>query len=154
MVFKKNLQRHIAPPCKFAYAETLCNNLSMNNFKGVIIEESLTNKDVLTEVKILSTKIEDTTEKHKTPWLKQWTKYIVEIPAERAVVIAEKISKSLDPKHSWYADFKNNNHHYIIFRNKIFYIDRTSHAQYNEAKQHGISLGIPVYQVDFGPGVE
>lgn len=42
------------------------------NYKGVIIKESLENNDVLKTVKILVTKIEPITEKHKTPWLKQW----------------------------------------------------------------------------------
>ena len=45
----------------------------MKNFNGVIIEESLENKDVLRKVKILKTDIEPVTEGHKTPWVKQWT---------------------------------------------------------------------------------
>jgi len=52
------------------------------NYKGVIIEESLENKDVLRDVVILSTKVEQVTEKHKTPYLKQWTLYTVELPEE------------------------------------------------------------------------
>src|SRR3989344_2548500 len=91
------------------------------NYQGVIIEESLGNKDILKDVKILETKVEET------------------------------ISKALDSEHAWYADFKNDTHHYIIFRNKVFYIDRKSKEQYEEAKQHGISLDIPEYQVDFAP---
>ena len=49
------------------------------------------------------------------------------------------------------ADFKNDTHHYIIFRDKVFYIDRKSKEQYDEAKRYGISLSIPEYQVDFAP---
>jgi len=127
----------------------------MNNYKGVIIEESLENKEVLKKVKIISTKVEKVTEEHKTPWLSQWTLHTVEIPENEAKEIAEEISNSLDCAHSgsWYADFKNNTHHYIIFRNKIFYIDRKSKEQYDEAKRYGISLGIPEYQVDFHPDI-
>jgi len=123
------------------------------NYKGVIIEESLENKDILKDVKILETKVEKVTEEHKTPWVKQWTLHTVEIPANQAKDVAEKISKVLDSKDDWYADFKNESHHYIIFRNKVFYIDRKSKEQYDEAKRHGISLGIPEYQVDFHPEV-
>ena len=54
---------------------------------------------------------------------------------------------------SWYADYRNDTHHYIIFQNKIFYIDRKSKEQYDETKRYGISLGIPEYKVDFHPGV-
>lgn len=128
----------------------------MTNFNGVIIEESLENKDVLKKLKIISTKVEKVVEEHKTPWLSQWTLHTVEILDDKAREIAEEISKSLDHNHgsSWYADFKNDTHHYIIFRDKIFYIDRKSKEQYDETKRYGISLGIPEYQVDFHPEVE
>lgn len=121
------------------------------NYQGVIIEESLENKDILKDVKILETKVEEVVEEHKTPWIKQWTLHTVEIPENQVASVAEKISKALDSEHNWYADFKNDTHHYIIFRDKVFYIDRKSAEQYNEAKKYGISLGIPEYQVDFAP---
>ena len=127
----------------------------MENYQGVIIEESLENKEVLKKIKIISTKVEPITDEHKAPWLSQWTLHTVEIPDNEAKEIAEGISKSLDRNHggSWYADFKNDTYHYIIFRDKIFYIDRKRKEQYDEAKSYGISLGIPEYQVDFHPEV-
>jgi hypothetical protein len=89
----------------------------MRAYTGVIIEESLADKVVLSKVKILSTKVEPITEKHKTPWLKQWTLHTVEIPADQAQETAELLSKSIDTSHaSWYADFKSESHHYIIYR--------------------------------------
>lgn len=121
------------------------------NFVGVIIEESLEKKDVLKKVRILKTEVEKVTERHQTPYLKKWTLHTVEIPENQAGEIAEKISHSLESVHNWYADFKNNKTHYIIFRDKIFRIDRTSKKQYEEATRYGISLGIPEYQVDFSP---
>lgn len=128
----------------------------MANFKGVIIEESLENKDVLKKVNILSTEVEKVTEEHKTPWLSQWTLHTVEVPESEAQAVSEEISKSLDYSHnsSWYADYKNDTHHYIIFRDKIFYIDQDDKEQYAEAKHYGIALGIPEYQVDFHPDIK
>ena len=123
----------------------------MNNYQGSIIEESLENKEVLEKVKIISTKIEPVTDEHKTPWISQWTLHTVELPADAAQAISEEISYSLDKKHAWYADFKNDLSHYIIFRDKVFFIHRKSASQYAEAKAHGLSLGIPEYQVDFQP---
>ena len=125
----------------------------MNSYKGVIIEESLENKDVLKKVKIVSTKIEKVVEGHKTPWLSQWTLHTIELPDEKAGQVAKELSESLEYAHDseWYADFKNDTHHYIVFRNKVFYIDRKNKYQYDEAKHYGISLGIPEYQVDFAP---
>ncbi len=125
-----------------------------NNYQGAIIEESLEDKNILKDMRILNTKVEKVTEEHKTPWIEQWTLHTVEIPAEKALVVAEKISRSLDSKHAWYADFKNDHYHYIIFRDKVFFVDRQSKEQYDKASQYGISLGIPEYQVDFHPEVK
>jgi len=128
----------------------------MNNYEGVIIEESLEDKAVLTRVKITATRVEKVVEAHRTPWLSQWTLHTVEIPEGEARRIAEEIGQSLDRTHggSWYADFKNATHHYIIFPDQIFLIDRTSQAQYDEARRYGIALGIPDYQVDFHPDID
>ncbi|MDD5721107.1 MAG: hypothetical protein PHT16_01515 [Candidatus Pacebacteria bacterium] len=126
----------------------------MDNYRGVIIEESLENKEVLKKVQILETKVSVVAEKHKTPWVKQWTLHTVLIPENEAEAIAKEISVSLDKEHNWYADFRNKTHHYIIFRDKVFYINRNSIEEYNKAKEYGISLGIPEYQVDFHPDVK
>lgn len=122
------------------------------NFGGVIIEESLIDTSVLKDVKIVSTKVEPVTEHHKTPWVKQWTLHEVEVPEEKAEGVAEKISKALDKEHDWYADFKTDKEHYVIYTGKVFHItDRTDKKQYDEATEYGISIGIPDYQVDFSP---
>ena len=121
-------------------------------FSGVIIEESLTDNSVLNDVNIISTKVEPVTEKHKTPWVKQWTLHTVEISEEKAAEVADKISKVSDKAHSWYADFKTETEHYVIYTGRVFHItDRTDKKQYDEATAYGISTGIPDYQVDFSP---
>jgi hypothetical protein len=120
-------------------------------YTGVIIEESLEDKTLLQEVRILQTKVEEVTAKHATAWLSQWTLHTVTIPDEKAVYIAERLSKSLNREHggSWYADFKNDTTHYIIFRNKVFSIDRSKPQQYEMAAAYGKSLGIPEHQLDW-----
>ncbi len=123
-------------------------------FIGVIVEESLEDKSVLKEVKITQKKIEKATPEHKTPWVKQWTLDTIEIQDNKAKEIAKKLSNSLDSKHNWYADFENDTHHFIIFRNKVFYIDRSSKEQYNNATAYGLTLGIPDYQLDFSPHIK
>ena len=125
------------------------------NYKGVIIEESLTDTSVLGEVKIFETKVEPITEEHGTPHLKQWTLHEVEVEESQVDEIAYKILPVLDTEHGhWYADFHNEQYHYIIYSDKIFKIDRAKPEQYEEATAHGIALGIPEYQVDFSPHVE
>jgi hypothetical protein len=126
----------------------------MKNFKGVIIEESLENKNVLKKVKIFKTDIEQVTEKHRTPWIKQWTLRSIEVLEKQIDDIAEEISKALDSKQNWYADFKNDDFHYIIFRNKVFKIERSKPEQYTNVTKYGVSLGIPNYQLDFSPDIK
>jgi hypothetical protein len=123
------------------------------SYTGVIIEESLAKKDILKKVHVISTKIEEVTEKSQTPWIKQWTMHTVEISEDQAKAIAEELSTSLDPAHEWYADFKNDTHHYIIFRNKVFFINREKKEEYDEVTNYGISVGIPDYQLDFSAQV-
>lgn len=120
-------------------------------YLGTIIEESLEDSSVLSGVKITKTVVKTATKKEQTPWVKQWTLHTVEVPEQRADVSAKMISLALDRKHerSWYADFKNDKVHYIIFRNKFFCIDRTKPEAYQEATAYGLTLGIPDYQLDF-----
>jgi hypothetical protein len=124
------------------------------NFSGIILEESLVDTSVLDDINILSTKVEPVTKKHKTPWVKQWTMHEVEIPADTAATVAKKISNALDPEHDWYADYKTDTEHYIIYRDKVFHVtDRTDKKQYDKATEYGILTGIPAYQVDFSPHI-
>ena len=106
------------------------------------------------KVKSIKTKISPVVEKHRTPWVKQWTMHTVEIKEEDANKIAEQLSKDLDKKHVWYADFKNENYHFIIYRGRVFKVDLKNPTLYKEAKKFGIALGIPDYQVDFAPNDE
>ncbi|HLD57746.1 MAG TPA: hypothetical protein VJA47_05535 [archaeon] len=128
----------------------------MADFKGVIIEESLEKKDVLRKVNIVKTNVEQVGEEHKTPWLEKWTLHTVAIQENQAENISKEISKSLDSKHggSWYADFKSDKLHYIVFRGKIFKVDRSKPEQYKKVTKYGLRLGIPKYQVDFSPEIK
>jgi hypothetical protein len=65
------------------------------DYKGTIIEESLEDKSVLSEIKILRTKVEKVTDRHQTPWIKQWTLHAVEIPENQAKNVANKIKLGL-----------------------------------------------------------
>lgn len=121
------------------------------DYTGTIIEESLLNPSVLSGVKVLSTKVEAVGPGHQTPWLKQWTLHRVEVPEAKAREVAQKLSLSLDygHKNAWYADFKNSESHFIIYKDKIFIVSKGDRAGYAAAKNYGLALGIPVHQVDF-----
>lgn len=125
------------------------------NYQGVIIAESLDDNSVLKDVRILNTKIEEVTPDHQTPYLKQWTLHTVEIPEDKVDEVAERISKSFDKEHlDWYADFKNDKCHYIIYPNKIFKVNLNRPEQYQAATDYGVSIGIPKHQVNFTPNTK
>ena len=119
----------------------------MNNYKGVIIEESLSDNSVLKDVNIISTKVEKVTDRHKTPWVSQWTLDTFEVTDKQADSLADKLSGSLDPDHNWYADYRNDKYHYVIFKNKVFKIDRNKKSDYDEMIKYGLSVNIPDYQL-------
>lgn len=120
-------------------------------YKGIIIEESLGSRAVLKKLEIISTKIEKVTEKHQSPWLDQWTLHTFEVVPEKTAKIARLLSQSLETKHAWYTDFNNGEIFYVIFRGKIFRYRKKDKEGRQKAVDYGLSLGIPVYQLDF-PG--
>jgi len=122
-----------------------------NNFKGAIIEESLSNLEVLKKVNITKTDVFPVTGKHKTPWVKQWTFHFIEVDESEAESIASEIGKNMDSEHVWYADFRNNKIHYVIYYNSVFKIDVNKKEDYQKAIDYGNKLGIPDYQIDFSP---
>jgi hypothetical protein len=122
-----------------------------SKFVGSIIKESLEKKDVLAKLKITAIRVEKVTAKHKTPWLKEWTIYSVEVSPEKAAKVANELGRDLESAHNWYADFKNDDYHFIVFRNKVFRIDIKITKEYDMAKKYGIAQGIPEYQIDFHP---
>jgi hypothetical protein len=89
------------------------------DYKGVIIEESLKDKSVLKEIKILRTISEKVTKIHRTPWLSQWTIHNVLVSEEKIDLISEKIQKSLDDSHEWYVELKNKRNEIMIFHDNI-----------------------------------
>lgn len=122
------------------------------NYKGVIIQESLGDTVVLELVHIKKTIIEQVTPEHKTPWIPTWTLHTVEILEHDADRVASILANSFDPAHPyWYADFKNDQYHYIVYAERVFKIDRSNPIEYQDAREHGLSIGIPSYQVDFAP---
>lgn len=121
----------------------------MNNYQGVIIEESLEDKEILKKIKIISTKVEPVTKDHKTPWLSQWTLDTIEVNDNEADNLTQKLSKALDSehKHSWYIDYHNEKYHFVIFKDKIFKLNCSKKSDYDEMIKYGLSIGIPDYQL-------
>lgn len=118
-------------------------------YKGVIIEESLTSKGPLKGLKIVSQEVEKVTDEHETPWLEQWTCDTVEIPEEDIDRVVRNLSAAIDVKHcsNWYCDFRNENWHFVVFRERVFKINRKKREDYAEMQEYAKSLGLPEHQM-------
>lgn len=119
------------------------------NYKGVIIEESLVNSDIIKELELVSKETEVVTKEHNTPWLTKWTLDTVSIKEAEIEKYAEKLSGLIDSEHcdDWYCDFKNDKYHFVIFKNKIFKIARQDKKGYLAMQEYAESLGLPKYQM-------
>lgn len=122
-------------------------------YRGDVIEESLQDKTTLKGLHIVSTRVEQVTKEHKTPWLKQWTLHTIEVPDNEAESLAERLSHSIDGEH-WYIDFKNDATHFIIFPHKVFKVNRKQPEEYKPVVTYGLSINIPRHQLDFSPAIK
>lgn len=118
-------------------------------YRGIIIEESLKDQSLLNTVRIIGTEIESVTAGHRTPWLKEWTLDEVEIDDEAIKSFVRKVQNSIETEHkSWFADFKGDQDHYVVFPDKIFFIDHRRNDSYDKAISYGVALGIPRNQIE------
>ncbi|MDP3728288.1 MAG: hypothetical protein Q8R18_02425 [bacterium] len=108
-------------------------------YTGLIVEESLDDSRVLNDFKIL--KVEITKEKNPAD---RWHMYTIEVSKKEI----ERISKEIKPK-LWYANFWKDNELLVVFKNKIFTLDRYDTKTRKEAIEYGLAQGIPRKQLDF-----
>ncbi len=114
------------------------------DYKGVIIEESLVESLIIKELNVLQKNIESITEKENTPWLDKWTMYTVSINEKDIDDYTKKLSKLIDTKYcsDWYCDFRNNQYHYVVFKDKVFKLDRTKKEDYINMQNYAMKLGL------------
>lgn len=70
------------------------------DYKGVIIEESLTDRRIVDELEIVDTYIGKTTARESTPWVDQWTLQTVVIPNDKIDEYVDRLSKFIDKSHA------------------------------------------------------
>ena len=119
------------------------------SYKGVIIEESLSDSKIVKELEVIDTYIGRTTAREATPWLEQWTLQTVIIPEEKIEECTSRLSELIDKNHceSWYCDFRNDEFHYVVFSNKVFKLDRKKKQDYSNMGTYGIEIGLPEHQL-------
>lgn len=114
------------------------------DYIGSIVEESLSNLDILKEIEITDQSIEKVSERDNTPWLDKWTIDTVKIKEDKSEELANKLSKVIDTKHcnDWYCDFKNDNYHYVIFKDKVFKLKRGKKTDYETMQEYASKVGL------------
>jgi hypothetical protein len=116
------------------------------NYRGIIIKESLIDPDILSLVEKLSEQIEG----EGTPEVVHM--YKVKVLEDDIELFTEKLSQKLDPKEPWYCHFysedSNDSTMYVVFYDRIFFVEKDDP---HEALEYGLSLGIPIEQLDFKP---
>ncbi len=110
----------------------------LSEYKGVVIEESLDNPGLVES--FLTQDIEITREENPQD---RWHLYKVVVSPDEI----EKVSRTI--KKGWYAHFWKDNDMIVIFRNKHFKIDPRNPATWKEAVEYGLSVGIPLEQLNF-----
>ncbi|MCL2439918.1 MAG: hypothetical protein FWD15_05430 [Alphaproteobacteria bacterium] len=108
-------------------------------FIGIVIAESLSDKSVITKFEVIKTLA--TT----TPWHMYWLKL------DEAGI--REIQKNLVNENQWYADFASTStdRAMVVFKNKIFDIKKSDKSTWQAAIDYGISAGIPASQMGFDP---
>lgn len=103
--------------------------------KGIIIENSLEDKSIITEAEIIRTDSEG-----------DWIIRHVQIAKEWA----EKLGKHLKDG-PWYAHFweSGSDDVLVVFKDKNFWIKYSDKATWQDVIKYGKSLGIPEDQLDF-----
>ncbi len=119
------------------------------DYKGVIIEESLTDIEIIKEFNVLQQEVEEVNKEANTPWLTKWTMDTVTIDEAKIDEYADRLSKLIDTKHcnDWYCDFRNDKYHYVVFANKVFKLNRNKKQDYIDMQEYAIKLGLPKHQL-------
>ena len=113
----------------------------MNEYKGCIVEESLTDNRILNNLKVV--KIRITSEENADD---RWHIY-------DSIVSKDEIDKFYEHlKQGWYMHFWKGNEMIILFKGKKFVVDVDDKDTWKDAIDYGLFIDIPKEQLDFVRG--
>jgi hypothetical protein len=102
-------------------------------WQGTIIEQSLTNSDVLESLNVTKTWADE-----------DWVLHDFEAGEEAVPAIQQSLADG-----PWYVHLWRGKEIIIIFKERIFRVHRFDKATWQEAIEYGKSKGIPIEQLDF-----
>jgi hypothetical protein len=104
-------------------------------YKGAIVEQSLTDTDILKQLNILSS-VQDGS----------WLIHTVAVTREQIDQIAQALSVGPWYTHFWSEDKEDI---FVVYKSKSFFIKTNDKSSWQPAIQFGQSIGIPPEQLDF-----
>jgi hypothetical protein len=121
-------------------------------YSGAVITQSLRPGTELTGVRMVVDRLvtfdkSDAADNQPT----RWTMIFFQVEESDADHLAEWFAGSLISEPGvWYADFKNESEHFVIFPGRIFRYRLGDEEGRRQAVDHGRGLGVPEAQLDWG----
>lgn len=116
----------------------------MNNiWKGVLIEESLSDLSVLPNLNIISTR---TTSLENEANRREFHFHSLEVSPNNLDEVVEFITSNI--KDGWYFHLVNKEEMIVIFHNKVFNIHKNNQEEIDSARNYALSIGILREQLD------
>lgn len=109
--------------------------MSQERYKGIIIEESLENRDILKDVEIIESTVSSDGE---------WHMHTVSAMPEDLERLAQDLKEG-----TWYAHFWSDRNVIAVFKGKVFRFNFDDKSTWKDAIEYGRALGIPEEQLDF-----
>lgn len=111
----------------------------MSKYKGTIVEESLEDNRILNDFEIIGFRIS----KAENP-ADRWHLYTVLVSLEEIALLSDN-----NIKVKWYMHFWKGKEVIAIFQGKKFEFNFDDKTSWEPAISYGLSLGIPLEQLDF-----
>ncbi|EKE29077.1 MAG: hypothetical protein ACD_2C00234G0004 [uncultured bacterium (gcode 4)] len=108
-------------------------------YKWAIIEESLTDKDILSDIQVLETEITPDIDPEDV-----WHIHTVMMTEENIFKLAEYLKPA-----KYYAHFWSRDDMFVVFPNKVFKLDSDNKDSWKDAIDFWLSIDIPLEQLDF-----
>lgn len=115
---------------------------------GLLLKESLQDLEILDRLQV--TKVETWNIQNPDPNQPLvWTAVHFEAEDSQADALAADLSRSLKPE-GWFIDAHTEAWVYVIFPGRVFKYAKGNAEMRSQAVQHGLTLGIPQRQLDWG----
>lgn len=115
---------------------------------GLLLKESLQDLGIIDRLQV--TKIETWNIQNPDPNQPPvWTAVHFEAEDGLADALAADLSRALKPE-AWFIDAHTASRVYVIFPGKVFIYEKGNAEMRRAAIQHGLALGIPERQLDWG----